>query len=374
MRLDGSVPPPAQSDDVKRVAALRDLCILDTSRDARFDRITKLVSELLDVPIVIISLVDRAREWFKSTIGTDISEIGRDLGFCTHGILQKGDEPFTVVDALQDRRFATHPFVVAGPKLRFYSGAPLISESGFKIGMLCVHDIRPRPDFGERQKKILSQLAHVAMDEINFHHSEFERKLLIEELSHRIKNVYATIGSVARASLDKNQTSEDYVSALTNRISAMAAAHDHLIENSWAATSMMDIVKSVTRAHHDVNGRFVFDLAEIEIDHKLTQTFALCIHELLTNSIKYGALNSASGQVALSSRRTTDHAFHHDKFVWREVGGAPPVLPSHRGFGHRMIEAAIGGAGGKVQFHWHAEGLACEFELVSRRDVKVEQE
>ncbi len=368
---DGSVPAPKPAEDLGRVTELHELCILDTGKDERFDRITALVSELLEVPIVLVSLVDESREWFKSTVGTEIVEIDRAQGFCAHGILQPDDNTFVIEDALTDARFATHPFVIGGPKLRFYCGAPLITKSGQKMGMLCVHDFKPRPDFDDRKKAILKQFAQITMDEINFHRTEFERNILIGELSHRIKNFYAMIGSIARTTVKKDQTAAAYVDEFNHRLLAMAAAHEKLLDKSWDGASLLDIVLSVLGAHQATHHkRFIFDFPDVLISQEHTQAFALCIHELLTNSIKYGALKHADGQVYFSCRRKAEPGLYRDFFTWRETGGARAETPTHRGFGHRMLESTIKGHGGEIHFKWLSEGLICEFELITKREKK----
>lgn len=366
-RADGAVPAAIPENDVERVLQLRQLCVLDTGKDDRFDRITKLAAEVLNVPIVLVSLVDESREWFKSAVGTDIIEIEREHGFCAHGILENNNAPFTVVDSLTDPRFATHPFVVGGPKLRFYCGAPLITQSGHKIGMLCVHDFRPRPDFDHDAKRLLMQFAQVILDEINFHRGEIDRKLLIDELSHRTKNLYATIGSLARTSVKKDQSATEYVAAFTDRLGAIAAAHEKLVENAWNGANCGDIVRTVLLVHQNFDEhRFVIDIPDFQIAAQLTQTLALSIHELLTNSIKHGALKSPDGQIFLAANRILHRDFYRDVFVWREVSAQPVVAPTHRGFGHRMLTSSIQAGGGKIDFQWRPEGLICTFELVTK--------
>jgi two-component sensor histidine kinase len=366
-RADGAVPAAIPGNDLERVAQLRQLCVLDTGKDDRFDRITKLASEILNVPIVLVSLVDESREWFKSTVGTDIVQIDREHGFCAHAILVKDDAPFTIVDSLADARFATHPFVVGGPKLRFYCGAPLLSASGHKIGMLCVHDFRPRPDFDNIDKQRLKQFAQIIMDEINFHRGEMDRKLLIGELSHRVKNIYATISSLARTSVKKDQSAVEYVEALTDRLSAMAAAHEKLVENAWQGANCGDIVRIVLSAHQDYEEhRFVVDIPELQVSPESSQTLALCIHELLTNSIKHGALKSLDGQVFVNASRILELEGQRDIFVWREFGGSATAAPTQRGFGHKMMTSSILAGGGAIDFDWKAEGLICTFELVTK--------
>ena len=366
-RADGALPAAIPENDLERVAQLRQLCVLDTGKDDRFERITKLASEVLGVPIVLVSLVDESREWFKSAVGTDIVEIDREHGFCAHAILEKDDGPVLVVDALADLRFATHLFVVGGPKLRFYCGAPLITASGHKIGMLCVHDFRPRPDFDDSHKQRLKQFAQIIMDEINFHRGEMDRKLLINELSHRVKNLYATIGSLARTSVKKDQSAVEYVEALTDRLAAMAVAHEKLVENAWQGANCDEIVQIVVSAHQDYDEhRFVIDIPDFRVSPESSQTLALCIHELLTNSIKHGALKSSKGQVFVSGNRKLELDGHRDIFVWHEVGGFPPAVTIERGFGHKLLTSSVLAGGGVINFDWKAEGLVCTFELVTK--------
>ena len=369
VREDGSVPAPKPPDDLQRVSQLHDLCILDTGKDERFDRITQLVAKLLDVPIVLVSLVDESREWFKSAIGTEIVEIDRGHGFCSWGILQAGDGAFTIIDALTDPRFATHPFVRGDPKLRFYCGIPLITKTGQKIGMLCVHDVKPRPDFDDGKKQILKQVAQITMDQINFFKSEFERKILIGELSHRIKNFYSVISSIARTTIKKDQSATEYVEEFNDRLLAMATAHEKLLDASWDGAKLLDIVRSVLGAHQGANDdRFIFDFPDVPISQELTQSFALCVHELLTNALKYGALKQGIGRVYFSCRRKIEPGLYRDVFTWRETDGTPATSPTHRGFGHRMLESTVKSHGGEIQFRWLSQGLVCEFEMVTRRE------
>ena len=363
-REDGAVPAAKPRDEDARLAELDRLCILDTGKDPRFDKITGLVAELLDMPIVLVSLVDGAREWFKSTVGTAISEIPRDHGFCAHALLLEGTDTLTVTDTLQDARFATHPYVKDGPRLRFYAGAPLITAKGHKIGMLCVHDIKPRPDFGAEQLGILSKLASIAMDEIEFHRTEHERGLLIGELSHRVKNIFSLVRSVATLSGRGNAAAQPFVAAFLSRLEAMAAAHDKLVSVDWQEARIVDIVEGVVAAHQTVDRAAIrLAILPLRVDPPFAQTLALIVHELLTNSIKHGALQVASGRVDFTVERAAVDTGSTIKFAWSESGGPPPVAPAGSGFGHRLLDMAIRQAGGKVAFDWEPTGLVCRFEV-----------
>ncbi len=133
---------PLPDDEARRLESLRRLAVLDTEPESRFDVLTRMASETLDVPIALVSLVDADRQWYKSKVGVDISETPRDLALCAHAILQ--DDVFQVPNALTDVRFADNPLVAGDPHLRFYAGVPLRLSDGTKAGTLCVIDYRPR--------------------------------------------------------------------------------------------------------------------------------------------------------------------------------------------------------------------------------------
>lgn len=101
---------PLPQTEASRLQALRDLRLLDTATEERFDRLTRLARQIFGVPIALISLVDADRQWFKSCQGLDIRETSREISFCGHTIL--GDEILEVVDATTDPRFADNPLVL----------------------------------------------------------------------------------------------------------------------------------------------------------------------------------------------------------------------------------------------------------------------
>ena len=149
-------PPGLPDDETSRLQALKALEILDTDVEERFDRLTRLAQRVFDMPVVLITLVDANRQWFKSCIGLDATETSRDISFCGHAIL--GDEVFVVQDARQDDRFADNPLVSGPPHIRFYAGCPLVYSDGSTLGTLCLIDREPR----ELQKRDLAALKDVA--------------------------------------------------------------------------------------------------------------------------------------------------------------------------------------------------------------------
>jgi len=137
--MSSSAPLPP--DEPARLHALAALDLLDSPPDPDFDRFTRLAAADLDCPIALVSLVDAARQWFKSRLGLAARETPRDQSFCAHALLER--QPLVVPDALDDARFSDNPLVTGPPHIRFYMGVPIVSR-GHALGTLCVIDTRPR--------------------------------------------------------------------------------------------------------------------------------------------------------------------------------------------------------------------------------------
>lgn len=165
LRPDDARPTPlsclSPEREDARLATLRSYDLLDTPQEESFDRLTRLGRRLFDTPVVLISLIDRDRQWFKSRQGFKPRETPRAPAFCN--ITIQRDDPLVVPDATRDRCFAENPFVVGAPHIRFYAGAPLRTADGFALGALCVIDTKPRA-FGAKDVAALSDLAGVVMD------------------------------------------------------------------------------------------------------------------------------------------------------------------------------------------------------------------
>lgn len=156
---------PKPSNEAQRLALLRALELLDTPEEPFFDRIVRLVSRMLGVPIALVSLVDSDRQWFKSSFGLCARQTDRDSSFCAHAIL--GLEPFLVEDARQDTRFYDNPLVTGDPFIRFYAGVPLQTLGGVPLGTLCAIDTVPRV-LTPVQLETLTDLADLVSEEIQY--------------------------------------------------------------------------------------------------------------------------------------------------------------------------------------------------------------
>ncbi len=152
-------------DEIERQQLLRSLNLLDTEEEEVFDRVTRLVSRLLKVPIALFSLVDENRQWFKSRVGLEVRETPREYAFCAHALLQ--DQPLVVADASSDARFADNPLVTGDPNIRFYAGVPIRTSGGLAIGTLCAIDERVRVLTAD-ELCILIDLADIVQKEVQY--------------------------------------------------------------------------------------------------------------------------------------------------------------------------------------------------------------
>lgn len=173
--------PPIPDGEQERLARLRRYAILDSEPEEAFDRVTRLASRLLGMPIALVSLVDESRQWFKARVGLDATETPREVAFCAHAIIEP--RVMVVEDATADPRFSNNPLVRGEPDIRFYAGAPLVTEAG-QLGTLCVIDREPRT-LTEAEQETLQDLAAVVVDALELRHSLREAAAAERELSDR---------------------------------------------------------------------------------------------------------------------------------------------------------------------------------------------
>ncbi len=161
-----------------------------------FDEITQLAAELFQVPICTISLIDNDRQWFKSSVGLNVTETPRDISFCGHAIL--GDDLFIIEDVSRDERFADNPLCVGVPHIQFYAGMPLQTAQRLPIGTLCLIDVRPRT-LSDHQKKILRILAKQVVTQIELKKTNTLLRDSIERLveSEKLKSLGAMAAGMA---------------------------------------------------------------------------------------------------------------------------------------------------------------------------------
>jgi diguanylate cyclase (GGDEF)-like protein len=150
---------PIPDDEDARLASLRRMHILSTPAEEPFDRITRVAAHAFDVPVVLISIVDADRQWFKSSVGFAEQQTPRSISFCGH-VVHSG-QMMIVEDASQDQRFADNPLVCSESHVRFYAGRPLRNHEGYVVGTLCLIDRKPR-SLSRNEAQVLDDLGNWA--------------------------------------------------------------------------------------------------------------------------------------------------------------------------------------------------------------------
>ena len=187
---------------------------------------------------------------------------------------------------------------------------------------------------------------------------ERRQRLLMAELDHRVKNVLATVQSIATRTLG----SDDAARALLGRIAALADAHSILSAEEWRGAELAGLLESVLTAHRTGRSRVSIEGPAVMLQPKLAQSLALTLHELTTNAAKYGSLSGETGRVRLRWEVLTEP--RRLRLVWRESDGPPVTPPARRGFGSLLIERSLAYEfQARVDMRYPPEGLRCEIEL-----------
>jgi PAS domain S-box-containing protein len=189
--------------------------------------------------------------------------------------------------------------------------------------------------------------------------AEAQVAVLAREAEHRTKNILATVAATVR--LSHSDTADGLKKAIEGRIQALANAHALFVESGWAGADLRTlVVQELAPYSQDGEMRAEITGANVVLEPSSAQSIAMALHELATNSAKYGALSRSQGRLDVRWSRSPAGRLVID---WIETGGPRVAPPKHNGFGTRVMQAVIQQAAGEIRFHWHADGLACEIIL-----------
>ena len=175
--------PLMHKNENERLQLLESYSILDTLPETDFDNITAIASQICNIPISLITLVDGDRQWFKSHHGLEVTETPREHAFCAHAI-HDTNTVFIIEDARNDERFHDNPLVTGYPNVIFYAGVPLTNSAGLPLGTLCVIDNKPN-FLNEAQLEALKSLANQVMNLLELRKNKFYLEKAILELEIR---------------------------------------------------------------------------------------------------------------------------------------------------------------------------------------------
>jgi two-component sensor histidine kinase len=186
--------------------------------------------------------------------------------------------------------------------------------------------------------------------------AEEQVRVLAREMDHRAKNLLALVQATVH--LTQADTTHDFKAAIEGRIQALSNAHTLLAESRWAGADLRTLVTEELSPYRAAEGsRVEVDGPDLSLNPQSAQSIAMVLHELTTNSVKYGALSQSSGRIRVQWTRP-----ENKKLIlrWIEMGGPPVKPPARRGVGTRVIDSVIRAAKGEVSYDWRADGLACE--------------
>ncbi len=159
-------------DESERQRALDLYHVVDCFPETAYDDIACLAAQLCGVPIAMVSVIDRDRQWFKGATGLQATQTPRSIAFCDHAIRNPG-HLMVVPDATADVRFARNPLVTGPLGGRFYAGMPLVTPNGAAIGTVCVVDREPH-ELAPAQQQGLAALARLTMNLLEARHRQRE--------------------------------------------------------------------------------------------------------------------------------------------------------------------------------------------------------
>ena len=187
------------------------------------------------------------------------------------------------------------------------------------------------------------------------------QRLLLSELTHRVKNVLTIVQSIVHQTW-RSGSRDDFIERVDRRVAALADSHNLLVESEWRGADLRALIQNQAMAYMpNAAARVHLSGPSVMLPPDLATPLGLVVHELATNAAKYGALSGDKGEVDLAwsvSRRNQRPLL---KVVWREHDGPPVAAPSGSGFGSRLIRQGLAGA--TVKHEFLPQGVQCEIEV-----------
>jgi len=379
--------PPLPDNELARLSSLQEYGLMDSGEDKEFDDIASIASAVCGIPISLITFIDEKRQYFKSHIGTDFTENLRELSFCTHAIAS-GEEIMIVPDARVDERFNNNPMVTGPTALVFYAGVPLINQSGFAMGTICVLDQKTHI-LNAQQVSALKSLARQVVDKIELRRNNLEllksnqellnSNVLIQKFAsmaaHDIKNpltgmlltsqlLKSTIGTLgderANKLLEVNISSTKSLLSLVDEMLEYSKAPELLIarKQQIMVSGLFERLKNLVPMPPGFSLQFFSSCAEIYHSSIALEQILL---NLLTNAVRYN--DKEIGLIKVSIRED-EHAV-----VLEVEDNGNGVRPE---FQAKIFEANfVGASADRFSNSGTGIGLSTVKDLITRLEGKI---
>jgi signal transduction histidine kinase len=315
--------PPIPPNEAERLELLHQLNILDTTVEEVYDGITYIASHTCGMPLSLITLIDRDRQWFKSVSGGTIAETSRIYSFCAHAILKS--EILEVPDSLKDDRFKDNPFVTGKPYVRAYAGAPLELKNGLRVGTLCVVDHKPHK-LTEEQLKILHflSLQVVKLLELRLKVKEVETLRqtdanIVHMLTHELRNPLVSIAGYFSMTQNKENYHDNAYDLLIGKCSKNLDRMLNIVNQFLNYANWQDESWTLQKRKNDLNAciregisltKDYRDSCKVAIDLYLDKAIPFLnfnydhilhvLENLLSNAAKY---SSEGGKIVVFSEK-----------------------------------------------------------------------
>ncbi|MDR6820863.1 PAS domain S-box-containing protein [Neorhizobium sp. 2083] len=202
----------------------------------------------------------------------------------------------------------------------------------------------------------------ILRDRTDQHEAQERQRMLMHELSHRMKNTLTVVQAITSQTFRNSATLEDAAASISARLTAYSKAHDILLQRDWLATTLAAIVEATAESVGiKESGRFRMHGPSVEVGPQAALAFSLVLHELATNASKYGALSTEPGAVEMRWAVVLHDGLERLAFTWTESGGPEVKPPERTGFGSRLITSTLQSFGDVVVDYWR-EGLLASFE------------
>ncbi|AXT49731.1 sensor histidine kinase [Aquimarina sp. BL5] len=337
------IAPVLPKNEKYRQIALEKYGLLDTLPEESYDNITSIISYICDVPISLIALIDKDRNFLKSHYGVPFNESPREISFCGHAI--NSDDPLTIItDSRKDERFKGNPLVDEHQAI-FYAGAQLIDSDGFKLGTLCVYDTKPRELTSEQKDALLAMSKQV----VNLFEQRYQNlrltqlsdklekrnedlKKFASVVSHDLKSPLANIISLTElledGNKDKlNEESLQYLEYLKTSSYSLRDYIDGILKfyksddiikdgkTEIQINHLLEELKRITDSEHKVRFNISSDVQLISANE--TALMQILIN-LITNAIKY----NSKPEIIIDIVITEEESFYN--FVVKDNGDGIP--------------------------------------------------
>ncbi|MDX1445100.1 GAF domain-containing sensor histidine kinase [Lishizhenia sp.] len=314
------------SEEKKRLQALKSYSILDTLPEEDYDGITKIAAQICGTEISLVSLVDADRQWFKSMHGIDVHETPREYSFCSRAIVSE-KSIYIIENAKEDPVYKNNPLVTGPPHIMFYAGVPLEGTDGFKLGSLCVIDSKKKELTPEQIESLLAlgrqvenllklRRNQIALDEmimeLEFKNEALEQFAYVaaHDIKSPLNNIRALVDLIMKKDGDSlNDGVLTKLKMVENTSGKLKRLVDALLEYSQVDAKVNELKDvDVEEVMETIVGLHGNESVDIKIDTTLDKIFFSelslyqILHNLVVNAIKYNDKDKAQIKISLKSK------------------------------------------------------------------------